>query len=167
MSYCSECGKYIEADWKFCPVCGRSRRPEICPSCGTVLEPDWEFCPECGFDVNVFTEEDKFSFAFSEADTGVQELLQLTDKRILSERRNRLKEEFHELELLVSEQNRSEEEGQRLTPEARQTLMQKRLELRSRQGKCHNELLTVTKQLRRLYAEEAKRAKEKETINRE
>ncbi len=67
MVYCTECGKAMEDDAKFCPYCGtrtqkqesyQNRRTEEyagkiikCPSCGELLNSFVAVCPACGFEL--------------------------------------------------------------------------------------------------------------------
>ena len=54
---CFKCGAALEADARFCPVCGEAVSPDApvsaparrqCFKCGAVLEADARFCPVCG-----------------------------------------------------------------------------------------------------------------------
>lgn len=46
---CSGCGFELQADFRFCPGCGRELdRPTTCPECGQVADPGAKFCSECG-----------------------------------------------------------------------------------------------------------------------
>lgn len=44
---CSQCGKSINADAKFCYECGAPQKGK-CPNCGVALTPGAKFCGECG-----------------------------------------------------------------------------------------------------------------------
>jgi tellurite resistance protein/RNA polymerase subunit RPABC4/transcription elongation factor Spt4 len=46
---CSKCGKEIQAEYQFCPVCGQSTATEKpCKACGKQIPIDFAFCPHCG-----------------------------------------------------------------------------------------------------------------------
>ena len=44
---CVNCGFVIQAEFSFCPKCGR-RQPALCMGCGFACPPDFAFCPQCG-----------------------------------------------------------------------------------------------------------------------
>ncbi len=47
---CIKCGALIDADAKFCPVCGAPQTNTIeCPNCHAQIPADSKFCPNCGF----------------------------------------------------------------------------------------------------------------------
>ena len=47
---CSNCGKEIDDNSKFCEYCGnRIKLERRCPKCGKILKEDTLFCNECGF----------------------------------------------------------------------------------------------------------------------
>jgi hypothetical protein len=43
---CPNCGRRIQASWKFCPDCSQDLEL-VCPSCGNQIEPEWKYCPYC------------------------------------------------------------------------------------------------------------------------
>lgn len=43
---CSGCGKGVEAEWKFCPFCGRPMS-SVCLMCMRPVEYNWKVCPYC------------------------------------------------------------------------------------------------------------------------
>lgn len=45
---CVNCGEEIEADAKFCQVCGTKQEAKYCAECGQKLESGAKFCPNCG-----------------------------------------------------------------------------------------------------------------------
>lgn len=46
---CFYCGKEIDDDAHFCPLCGHDLSQLIkCPNCGCLLERDSKFCVNCG-----------------------------------------------------------------------------------------------------------------------
>ena len=45
---CSNCGKDIPAEAKFCPECGAKQEAKFCSNCGQKLESNAKFCPNCG-----------------------------------------------------------------------------------------------------------------------
>jgi formylglycine-generating enzyme required for sulfatase activity len=45
---CSDCGRAVAPDWKFCPVCESPIGAPACPACGKSVEPGWKRCPVCG-----------------------------------------------------------------------------------------------------------------------
>ncbi|HKJ27686.1 MAG TPA: zinc-ribbon domain-containing protein, partial [Anaerolineales bacterium] len=46
---CSNCGKEVPAEHKFCPACGQTTATEkSCVSCGKLIPIDFAFCPHCG-----------------------------------------------------------------------------------------------------------------------
>ncbi len=46
---CSNCGKEVAAEYKFCPDCGQTIATEkSCTSCGELIPLDFAFCPHCG-----------------------------------------------------------------------------------------------------------------------
>jgi membrane protease subunit (stomatin/prohibitin family) len=46
--WCSQCGKPLTPDAKFCGECGAAQSATACPSCGRPADPGAKFCPECG-----------------------------------------------------------------------------------------------------------------------
>ncbi len=55
---CFYCGKEIDDDARFCPLCGHDLSQLIkCPNCGSLLERDSKFCVYCGSPVGVSEEE--------------------------------------------------------------------------------------------------------------
>ena len=60
MPYCSNCGKEIKEDSKFCPHCGegvKQKTPEttsgiICPKCGSTIPFGSTVCVKCGNSLN-------------------------------------------------------------------------------------------------------------------
>ncbi len=51
---CFYCGKEIDDDAHFCPLCGHDLSQLIkCPNCGSLLERDSKFCVHCGSPVGV------------------------------------------------------------------------------------------------------------------
>lgn len=60
MAYCSNCGKKLESDAKFCSACGKPINTVIngglnesahCPSCGHLISALAVTCPACGFEI--------------------------------------------------------------------------------------------------------------------
>lgn len=45
---CTNCGKDIEANAKFCPECGAKQEAKFCTNCGTKLDQNAKFCSNCG-----------------------------------------------------------------------------------------------------------------------
>ena len=46
---CSNCGKDVPSEFKFCPSCGQSTATEKnCVSCEKLIPIDFSFCPHCG-----------------------------------------------------------------------------------------------------------------------
>lgn len=46
---CSKCGKEVQSEYQFCPVCGQSTATEkSCISCSKSIPIDYAFCPYCG-----------------------------------------------------------------------------------------------------------------------
>lgn len=47
--FCKHCGKEINENAAFCPMCGTKVETEkICINCGKEIELDSRFCPHCG-----------------------------------------------------------------------------------------------------------------------
>lgn len=46
-----DCGEEIEANWGFCPVCGKTLeidgKATACPDCGEKVDEQWAICPVC------------------------------------------------------------------------------------------------------------------------
>lgn len=60
MAYCSNCGKKVESDAKFCSACGKPISTIIngglnesahCPSCGHLISALAVTCPACGYEI--------------------------------------------------------------------------------------------------------------------
>ncbi|MCU0487073.1 MAG: zinc ribbon domain-containing protein [Anaerolineales bacterium] len=46
---CLKCGKEVQSEYQFCPICGQSTATEkSCMSCGKPIPIDFAFCPYCG-----------------------------------------------------------------------------------------------------------------------
>ncbi|MBU4331130.1 MAG: zinc ribbon domain-containing protein, partial [Acidobacteria bacterium] len=44
---CSNCKKFIQPQFKFCPSCGETL-DDVCPKCKKPIKTDWKVCPDCG-----------------------------------------------------------------------------------------------------------------------
>ena len=87
MSYCSNCGKYVEEGSKFCGHCGaplaidRSRRRQEyigkvikCPACGQELSSFMAICPSCGHEINsaqISTTIEDFTYQIRQCDLAI------------------------------------------------------------------------------------------------
>lgn len=61
MNKCTNCGKELKPNAKFCPKCGVEVQGEgilKCPNCDKILNPGTVFCPDCGTHIAV-NESDK------------------------------------------------------------------------------------------------------------
>lgn len=170
MSFCTDCGVSVNLEWDYCPDCGQSIRPEVCPCCGKALEQDWSYCPGCGRNIADMMELIALASESAKADpiglfhdieeadteTGDEEAVYA----FLVSERERLRRELHRLDDEARELNRSDEEFADLSAEEKKQLGERRRELRSRQGRCHAELLGVAGRIRKLAEREAKRGRE-------
>lgn len=46
--HCTNCGRDIQNDFRFCAGCGKPVTPPGCPKCGSTIPLDASFCPNCG-----------------------------------------------------------------------------------------------------------------------
>lgn len=50
---CTDCGKTIQSDWKFCPHCAEKQKKAKCVHCKKEVNAHWNFCPYCQMSLKV------------------------------------------------------------------------------------------------------------------
>jgi predicted amidophosphoribosyltransferase len=44
---CMSCGREIESNWQYCPLCTNKNEGIKCKFCDNEIEKDWNYCPNC------------------------------------------------------------------------------------------------------------------------
>lgn len=168
---CPDCGTELWERWLFCPHCGRAVNEPVqlmpqsferdAEAKEDTAEADTkaENTPESNTAVETKTEtvSEKPEQEFPKAESAAED--EATYSALIAER-DALKNELRNINERITRLNRSENDFQNLSPDERKQLGIERRELRTAQGRCHADLLLVSKRIKRLTEERARIGRE-------